>query len=112
MTFFVCFAKGMADCTPDEQSYHDFDTVEGLLYAVEQECEMFERDDAESHFWNSDKRETVDPAGRLPIRYQFRVPREGENNYSQRICISRFSDRVLDVIGMTEDDYRRENGED
>ena len=99
MAFYVCFATGLADCTPNDQSYHSFETVEGLRYAVREACEMWEREligdnspSASEHFYS----------------HEFRAPREGENNWSQRLRIASDCDWVLDVIGMTADEYARE----
>lgn len=95
MTHYICIVTGAADFLPDSQEYHACETSQELAETIAAACNAF--DDAE--------REKGSVGAHA---YDFRMPREGENNYSQRIRVSRTEDYVLDVIGMTADEYARE----
>lgn len=101
MAYFICVATGMADCTPNDQQYHRAETRKELSAIVNQCC-------AEWVAEYSD-RPTDDTRGDEYYRYGFVPPRDGEDNYSQRLLIGGSDDWVLDVIGMTEDEYNRES---
>lgn len=93
MAHFFCIAEGMADFSPNSQNYHTAENAEEFAAIVQKACEEFDKAcEGESH------------------RYAFRVPGEGVNNYSQRVRSARHYDTVLDIIGMTADEYEREAG--
>lgn len=94
MTHFVCIAIGQADFLPDAQDYFAAETAQELQDIIANAC----RD------WESQLE------GESFYAYDFRMPRDGENNYSQRLRISAGDrDFVLDVIGMTQSEYERES---
>lgn len=103
MPYFFCVAIGAADFSPNVQEYHRAETVAEMCGIIKTSC-------AE---WIEEyrNRPTDDTRGDEFYQYEFRLPRDGENNWSQRLLIGASDDWVLDVIGMTEDEYERE-GED
>lgn len=92
MTHFACIAIGMADCTPNSQTYIEAATALELATLVSDACHEWDEEEEQSGYC-----------------YSFRNPGEGESNYSQRLRIARDRDWVLDVIGMTEADFRHES---
>lgn len=100
MTHYACIAHGMADYMPNDQSYIQADTAEELARLVADACRA----------WEDGLPEPDETQGDEFYSYAFRHPREGENNYSQRLRIHASTDWVLDVIGMTADEYEREAG--
>lgn len=103
MTHYVCIAIGKADCLPDDQIYVSADSDTELREAITTHLDEFD-----SVWCEEGEGEQSGP----PRRYDFRMPSLGENNWSQRLRIARDADMVLDVIGMTEDEFRREMGAD
>lgn len=101
MPYYFCIAEGMADFTPTTQDF----------YCVQSESEFRHTVQAACDFWESSLPDPDDTRGDEFYAHEFRMPREGENNYSQRLRISASDDFVLDVIGMTESDYQREMGD-
>lgn len=100
MTHYACIAIGDADFLPDEQLYISAETPEELAELVAAQCADWENTLAE-----------VYPQSDEFYAYAFRLPRDGENNYSQRLRIAGGGARVLDVIGMTQEEFERESGE-
>jgi hypothetical protein len=96
---YFCIAQGMADCTPDRQDYYAAADANEQREIVAAACAEFDREESEGQ------------ENGEPYRYPFHLPLDGVNNYSQRLRISRGPDYVLDVIGMTADEYEREQGE-
>lgn len=96
MAHYFCIAVGMADCAPNAQDY----------CVAEDEREFQEILDTARAEWIAFQ------DGTEYRSHEFKMPRNGEDNYSQRLLISMVEDWVLDVIGMTEDDWRRESEED
>lgn len=96
MAHYFCIAVGMADCTPNSQDYRIASDETEFREIVCAACEQWHKDQDHTEF----------------RAYEFRMPKEGENNYSQRLLISMAEDWVLDVIGMTSDDWARESEED
>lgn len=99
MTHYFCIATGMADCTPNDQQFH----------AAADEAEMREIIANECAEWEKSLPEPGETRGDEFFAYEFRMPREGEDNYSQRLRIAASEDWVLDVIGMTQADFERED---
>lgn len=92
--FYACIAIGMADCLPDQQIYVSGNIREfgdAIAAAIGDAAEEFESDCGGYY------------------RHAFRFPRPGQDNWSQRILIGKESDRVLDIIGMTRDEFERES---
>lgn len=88
--FYACIAIGMADCLPDERIYisgnlREFASL--IASNIGDKLEEFEEDCGGYY------------------RHSFHMPREGQDNYTQRILIGKDCDRVLDVIGMTESEF-------
>jgi hypothetical protein len=100
MTYYFCIAEGMADCTPNTQDFYAVETRSEFEHTVKAACE----------FWEAALPEADETRGDEFYAYEFRLPREGEDNYSQRLRIAASDDFVLDIIGMTESDYQREMG--
>jgi hypothetical protein len=100
MTHYACIAIGDADFLPDEQLYISAETPQELAELVAEQCADWERTLAD-----------VYPQSDEFYAYEFRLPNEGENNYSQRLRIAGGGARVLDVIGMTQDEFERESAE-
>jgi len=98
MTHYFCIATGMADFSPATQDYYSADSEEEFREIVKAACAS----------WETNLPEADDTRGDEFYSYEFKMPRDGENNYSQRLRIDASSDYVLDVIGMTESDYARE----
>ena len=92
--YYACIAIGMADYMPDEQHYISADNPRDFADLIIQYVS-----DAMDEF-------NEDCGGYY--RHTFRMPRPGQDNYSQRLLIGKDSDRVLDVIGMTVEEYERE----
>lgn len=101
MAHYFCIAEGMADFSPTTQEF----------YAAETESEFREIVKAACEAWENNLPDADETRGDEFYAYEFRMPREGENNYSQRLRIAASDDFVLDVIGMTESDYQREMGD-
>ena len=101
MAHYFCISEGMADFTPTTQNY----------YSAENETEFREIIKSACEAWENNLPDADESRGDEFYAYEFRMPREGENNYSQRLRIAASDDFVLDVIGMTESDYQREMGE-
>ena len=96
--FYVCIATGMADCSPDHQHYVSTLTAQELAATVDEARNEFIAEELADGFPE-------------PYLYDFRVPRSASHtNWQQRIAIGHEHDRVLDVIGMTEADWRKEVG--
>lgn len=101
MTHYFCIAIGMADCTPNSQEYHSAESADEMREIIAAACEQWERD-------------LPEPSEKFSIggefySYEFRAPRDGENNWSQRLRIHGSTDCVLDVIGMTAGEFDRES---
>lgn len=97
MPYYVCIAHGLADCTPDSQEYHECSTKRELETTVRKAVREFEREEIEGQDNES------------PYVHEFRAPADTSvTNWSQRLCIARNSDYVMDVIGMSADEYYRE----
>lgn len=99
MAHYFCIAIGMADCTPNSQDYHCAADSDEMRAIIKTACDEW---DAELSGDNSPS------ASDEFFAYEFKMPREGENNYAQRLRIANDCDWVLDVIGMTADDWARE----
>lgn len=101
MTHYFCLATGMADCTPNDQQYHSAETVDEMRDIIA--TAMAE--------WIAEYRDrpSSEECGDEFYQYEFRAPRDGEDNWSQRLLIGASEDWVLDVIGMTEDEWNRES---
>jgi hypothetical protein len=102
--YYFCIAHGMADCTPDSQDYYAVASVAELFDTVDNACAEFDREELEGQ------------ENGEPYKYNIRtyVPAtmpETTNNWSCRVRVARGTDYVLDVIGMTADEYEREQGE-
>ncbi len=102
MAYYVCIAIGMAGCQPDDRIYISANSGAELLEAVTLHTSEFDG----VWCWGGEGEQSGDP-----YRHAFRMPREGENNWSQRLRIARDADMVLDVIGMTEEEYGRESAD-
>lgn len=100
MTHYACIAIGDADFMPDEQFYISAETGEELAEIVAEQCRDWENSLAE-----------VYPDSDEFYSYAFRIPRDGEDNYSQRLRSVGMGTRVLDVIGMTQESFERESAE-
>lgn len=98
MTHYFCIATGQADFLPTSQDYHSAADETEMRAIVAAACEQ----------WEKEMPEADDTRGDEFYSHEFRMPREGENNWSQRLRIDASSDYVLDVIGMTADEYARE----
>lgn len=88
--FYACVAIGMADCTPTVQNYISGVTQEEFAEELLQVTQEWDAENPHHHV------------------YAFRMPRRGEDNYSQRIRVAKEEDYVVDVIGMNGDDWERE----
>lgn len=101
MTYYVCVAIGQADFMPDEQLYIQAETQSELIDAINTECQAFDLIFGEG----GDGGQSADP-----YRYEFRPPYSPDvNNWSQRLRIAHDSDMVLDVIGMTESEFHKQD---
>lgn len=94
MAYYVCIAVGMADFMPDTQEYHFAENEMELRAIINDACVEFDSQEDSA-----------------PYTYDFRMPREGQTNYSQRLRIAKDTGRVLDVIGMTQEEFDRESAE-
>lgn len=101
MTYYFCISEGLADFTPTTQDFYAVETEKEFHEFVKLACEQWERNLPEPNETHGDEF----------YSYEFRMPSEGENNYSQRLRISASDDFVLDITGMTEADYMREMGD-
>lgn len=96
--FYVCIMTGMASCAPDDAQYISAETAEELTEQVEQARTEFIAEELGDGFPE-------------PHLYDFRAPSSAlVTNWQQRLCIGKDHDRVLDVIGMTEDDWLKQIG--
>lgn len=96
--YYACFADGMADFMPNEQTYFEADTVAELLAAIADECDAFDADENSTPYKHD-----------LPPTAIAVLNSEGSaDSLNWRVRISRDTDRVLDVIGMTEADYEEQ----
>ena len=104
MAYYVCIAIGATAflAAPDNQIYISAGSGAELLEAIAVHTSEF--DDV---WCEGGEGEQSGP----PHRHAFRMPSEGENNWSQRLRIARDADMVLDVIGMTEEEYGRESAD-
>lgn len=100
MTHYACITIGDADYMPDEQLYISAETPQELAELAAEQCATWEATLAD-----------VYPKSDEFYAYEFRLPSDGENNYSQRLRIAGGGARVLDVIGMTQEEFERESGE-
>lgn len=103
MTHYFCIATGTADFSPTSQDYHTVETESEFREIVKSACDEWASEYAE--------RPTDETRGDEYYRHEFRMPRAGEDNYSQRLMIGASDDWVLDVIGMTAEEFERESGE-
>lgn len=108
MTFYFCVSTGMADFLPSTQDYYACQTEAEVLEVVESAKAAFKQSESDA-FYASDRQHPA--AGHLPHEYVFRMPREGEDNWSQRVMVGRFEDTCLDITGMTFAEFCREQGE-
>ena len=99
MAHYFCIAVGMADCTPNSQEYFCASSAE-MPHIIKTACDEW--------IAEYNERPTDDTRGDEFFQYEFKMPRDGEDNYSQRLLIGGSDDWVLDVIGMTADDWARE----
>lgn len=95
MAHYFCIATGLADFTPTSQDYHSAETESDFHEILKTASEAWQAELDGEEFYS----------------YEFRMPREGESNYSQRLLIAAGEDYVLDVIGMTAEEFERESGE-
>ena len=98
--FHVCFAIGMADFMPDEQHYHSAADMSELLEMCMTFIREFQSENpgAYVHF--------------LPTSARVTLMRAGDaSSLNWRLAIAWDSDRVLDVIGMTESEWFQESRE-
>lgn len=103
MAYFVCIAIGQADFLPDNQLYIEANSIGELVAAIGGELAAFD-----STFGLGGE------AGQSaePYRHAFRPPSNPDvTNYSQRLRIAHDSDMVLDVIGMNEAEFYREQSQ-
>lgn len=98
MTHYFCISSGMADFTPSTQDFYSAETDAEFQEIVKTACDQWERNLPEPDETRGDEF----------YCHEFRMPREGENNYSQRLRIAASEDYVLDITGMTEAEYFRE----
>ncbi len=99
MTYYFCIATGMADCTPIDQQFHSAADGAEMREIIALECAEWEKSLPSPDSTRGDEF----------YAHEFRIPREGEDNWSQRLRISASEDYVLDVIGMTQADFERED---
>lgn len=99
MAYYFCISEGMADFTPTTQDYHSAENETEFREIIKSACEQWERNLPEPDETRGDEF----------YCYEFRMPRDGENNYSQRLRIYASEDFVLDVTGMTKEEFEREN---
>jgi hypothetical protein len=98
MTHYFCIAIGDADFMPNSQEYHSAENESEMREIIAGACAEWERQrmDCDSDEFYS---------------HAFRMPRDGEDNYSQRLRIAEGGGDVLDVIGMTHESFERESAE-
>jgi hypothetical protein len=95
MTFYICIAIGQADCSPVSQEYFSAESVGELCDIVATSCGD----------WDDNHTMGEDDLGHYS--YDFRAPsNDAVTNWSQRLRIAKHSDWSLDVIGMTDSDFR------
>lgn len=88
MTFYACVAVGTADCTPDVQNYIQGSTEEEFRAELQACIQEWEAEWPEFY------------------SYELTMPKAGHDNWSQRVRIAKGDvDVVLDVIGMTADEW-------
>lgn len=98
--YYFCIIEGAADCLPVTQTYHSAATREEMEIIVSEAATEFTE-------WQREEE------GKDVILYKHTLPAPGENNYSFRPVIAKDADWVMDVIGMTAEDYAIESeGED
>ena len=96
--FYVCIMTGMAACAPDETHYVSAETAEELSEQVEAARTEFIAEELGDGYPE-------------PYLYDFRAPSSATvTNWQQRIAIGKDHDRVLDVMGMTEDTWLKQIG--
>lgn len=96
--FYVCIMTGMAACAPDDAQYVSAETAEELSALVEQARTEFIAEELADGYAE-------------PYLHDFRAPSSAMvTNWQQRIAIGRDHDRVLDVQGMTEDNWLTQTG--
>jgi hypothetical protein len=96
---FICIADGMADYLPNSQEYHHCESVDDLRELLRETVEAFNAD--------YDEPQIVYDLS----EHHFAMIRErGASSLNWRLCIARHEDRVLDVIGMTEDEFEQQAG--
>ena len=96
MPAFICIADGMSDFMPNEQSYHYAASAAELVSIINEAQQAFEAEEDDGV-------------------YHHAIPRNVINlwlNGSQgswRVAVAKSTDRVLDVISMTADEFARES---
>lgn len=96
---YVCFADGMADYHPNSQEYESFSNIEEMREAIRARVESFNADySAEEYPYNYV----------IPEHVYSMMADRGASSLNWRLCNARNEDRVLDVIGMTEEEFERE----
>jgi hypothetical protein len=97
MTHYARIEIGDADC-PDERLYVSAETALELAGIVAAQCQTWQ-----------DTLGEVYPQSDEFYAYEFRLPGDGENNYSQRLRIAGGGDRILDVTGLTREEFKQES---
>jgi hypothetical protein len=93
---FICIADGMADFLPNSQEYHHCESVADLRELLRESVESFSADYSASD----------SPYTHLMPDHVFdAIGERGASSVNWRLCVARNEDRVLDVIGMTEDEF-------
>ena len=91
MTYYACIAIGMADYMPDQQHYITADNPREFATQIAQHV--------------GDALDEFDEHCGGYYRHPFRMPRPGQDNWAQRVLIGKDRDLVLDIIGMTADEW-------
>jgi hypothetical protein len=96
---FICIADGMADYLPNSQEYHHCGSVEDLRELLRDAVEGFR---AEYPIGS-------DPYVHWLMDHHYdMISERGASSLNWRLCIARHEDRVLDVIGMTEEEFEQQ----
>lgn len=96
---YFCIADGMADFMPNMQDYHHCSNISEAREVIRLAVESFasEYSASEAPYFHV-----------VPDHVWQIMEDRGASSVNWRLCIARNEDRVLDVIGMTQEEYSRE----